>query len=58
MRTATQTRGKARRMAVGISIYAASSVDDIVKSFVPGRPVRIYEDWLDDAELFFEEACK
>jgi hypothetical protein len=49
---------KARRKAIDMGISAASSVDDIVKSLVPGRAVRIYEDWLDEAELFFEEACK
>jgi len=49
---------KARRKAIDMGVYASGSVDDFVKSFVPGRAVRIYEDWLDDAELFFEEACK
>ena len=49
---------KARRKATDMGIYAVSSVDDIVKSLVPGRAVRVYEDWLDEAELFFEEACK
>ncbi|HSV57193.1 MAG TPA: hypothetical protein VLH39_08835 [Magnetospirillaceae bacterium] len=49
---------KARQKAIDMGIYAVYSVDDIVKSLVPGRAVRVYEDWLDDAELFFEEACK
>ncbi len=52
------TLRKARRKAIDMGLYATGSVDDIVKSVVPGRAVRVYEDWLDDAELFFEEACK
>lgn len=32
--------------------------DDIVTSSLIGRPVSIYEDWLDDAELFFEELTR
>lgn len=49
---------KAHRKAIDMGIHAANSVDDIVKSLVPQRAVRVYEDWLDEAELFFEEACK
>lgn len=49
---------KARRKGIDMGVYAPSNVDEIVKALVPGRAVRIYEDWLDDAELFFQEACK
>ena len=49
---------KARQKAIDMGIYAAGSVDEIVKSVVPGRAVRVFEDWLDDADLFFEEACR
>lgn len=49
---------KARRKGIEMGISGSQGVDDIVKALVPGRAVRIYEDWLDDAELFFEEACR
>lgn len=49
---------KARRKGLDMGVYGGGTVDDIVKALVPGRAVRIFEDWLDDAELFFEEACK
>lgn len=41
-----------------MGIFGARHANDIVTNGVPGRPVTVFEDWLDDAELFFEEATK
>jgi hypothetical protein len=49
---------KVRNRAHALGIFGAKHPDEVVTSQVPGRPVSIYEDWLDDAELFFEEATR
>ena len=54
----SDTWQKARRKAVDMGIYSANSVDGIMRSLMPGRAIRVYEDWLYDAELFFDQACR
>jgi hypothetical protein len=49
---------KAHNKGNAMGIFAATHVDEIVTAFLPGRSIRVFEDWLDDTELFFEEACK
>lgn len=49
---------KARNKAQAMGIFSAKHANDIITSGLPGRAVSVFEDWLDDAELFFEEATK
>jgi hypothetical protein len=48
------TRYKARSMGV----YNARHADDLVSALVGGRPVSVFEDWLAEAQLFFEELMR
>jgi hypothetical protein len=46
-----KVRDKARAMGVG----PVRHPDDFVQSSISGRPVSVFEDWLAEAELFFDE---
>ena len=52
----TWRKGRAKAHAMGIP--AAKHANEVVTTGLQGRPVSVFEDWLDDAELFFEEATK
>lgn len=49
---------KVRNRAQAMGIFNAAHPNDVVTYVLPGRPVNLFEDWLDDVELFFDEATK
>lgn len=49
---------KVRTKGQAMGIFRAVHANDIVTASVPGRSVSVFQDWLDDAEVFFEEATK
>jgi hypothetical protein len=49
---------KVRTKAHSMGIFGITHPNDLITSILPGRPISLFEDWLDDAELFFEEATK
>jgi hypothetical protein len=46
---------KVRRQARNKGLLSIRHTDDLLAYQLPGRPVTLIEDWLDDAELFFHE---
>jgi hypothetical protein len=52
--TARKVRAKARSMGIPTAYHA----DDLVTAAGVGRPVSLFEDWLREAQLFFEESMK
>jgi hypothetical protein len=49
---------KIQSKAQAMGIFSSTHGNDVITTGLPGRPVSLFEDWLDDAELFFEEATK
>lgn len=49
---------KVKMRANGMGILGVRTTDELLKAPVPGRPVTVFEDWLDDAELFFYELTR
>lgn len=49
---------KVRTRAGGMGILNISHPDQLLLSRIPTRSLTIFEDWLDETELFFEEATK
>ncbi|RWA99916.1 hypothetical protein [Mesorhizobium sp.] len=45
---------KVRRQARNRGILTIKHPDELMSYHLPGRPVSLIEDWLDDAELFFD----
>ena len=41
-----------------MGVYNARHADDLVSALVGGRPVSVFEDWLAEAQLFFEELMR
>jgi hypothetical protein len=54
----SDTWQKAKRKGQALGLFGALHPNDIITAILSGRPVSLYEDWLDDASLFFEEATK
>jgi hypothetical protein len=52
--TAWKVRNKARAMG----LLNISHPDELVRTIVSGRPVAVFEDWLVEAQLFFDELTK
>jgi hypothetical protein len=48
------TWAKVRRQATEKGVLNIKHTDEFVTRQIPGRPVSLLEDWLDDAELFFD----
>ncbi len=48
------TWAKVRRQATEKGVLNIKHADEFVTRQIPGRPVSLLEDWLDDAELFFD----
>lgn len=48
------TWAKVRRQATAKGVLNIRHADEFVTRQIPGRPVSLLEDWLDDAELFFD----
>ena len=46
---------KLKTKAASWGVLSPEHADDIARSTLSGRPVTLFEDWLDDAELFFDE---
>jgi hypothetical protein len=46
---------KVRNRAQNLGVFGLDHPDGFVTYKLPARPVSIFEDWLDDAELFFHE---
>jgi hypothetical protein len=44
--------------ARNLGLMGIKCTDDLLVARVPNRPVMVFEDWLDDAELFFDELVK
>jgi hypothetical protein len=44
--------------ANGMGVFGVRTTDELLKAPLPGRPVTVFEDWLDDAELFFYELTR
>lgn len=44
---------KVRNQAQGIGALNIKHPDELMSHHLPSRPVTLFEDWLDDAELFF-----
>ncbi len=49
---------KTRDKAIASGILNVKHADEYVVAQLTPRPVSVFEDWLDDAELFFDEATK
>jgi hypothetical protein len=49
---------KVRNRAAGRGIFGVRTTDEVLRATLPGRPVSLFEDWLDDAELFFHELTR
>lgn len=49
---------KVRNKALNMGAYTISHPDQLSIHLIPGRPVSVLQDWLDDAELFFHEATQ
>jgi hypothetical protein len=49
---------KVKTKAQAAGLFAISHADSYVTSILPMRPVSVFEDWLDDAALFFDEMTK
>lgn len=49
---------KVRTKAHALGVFRIKHPNELLMTMLPGRPVTLFEDWLDDAELFFEEATK
>lgn len=49
---------KVRLRANGMGVFGVQTTDELLRAPLPGRPVRVFEDWLDDAELFFYELTR
>ena len=49
---------KVKIRAQGLGVYRVRTADELLTSGLPGRPVTVFEDWLDDAELFFYELTR
>ncbi|MNL57701.1 hypothetical protein D3C87_1812860 [compost metagenome] len=45
-------------LARNLGVVSLDHPDDLVCYVITGRPVTIFEDWLSDVEIFFEEAIK
>jgi hypothetical protein len=52
--TCRKVLNKARNMGV----FGAKHADELMIAFLSGRPVSVFEEWLNDAELFFYEATQ
>jgi hypothetical protein len=52
--TCRKVLSKARNMGV----FGAKHADELMVAYLSGRPVSVFEEWLNDAELFFYEATK
>jgi len=52
------TSTKVRNQARNIGIPVIRHPDELVKGVIIGRPVSVFEDWLTDTQLFFEELMK
>ena len=52
------TWSKARNKAISSGILNVKHADEYVLAPLLPRPVSVFEDWLDDAELFFDEITK
>jgi len=49
---------KVRVKGQAMGQFSAKHPNDLVTFIQHGRPVTVFEDWLDDADLFFEEASR
>ena len=45
---------KVIKVSRALGLFGVRHADDLLTAIVPGRPISIFEDWLDDAEIFFD----
>jgi hypothetical protein len=49
---------KVRAKALNMGVATVKHTDELVQAHALGRPVSVFQDWLSDAQVFFEELMK
>ncbi len=49
---------KVKNKARSLGLHGVGCAEDLVSGYLPGRPVTMMEDWLNESELFFDELTK